>query len=303
MNATTLPDPAGLLMPLLVDGPCGADLRYDQIYDKIPELARSESDDLPKGVWERESKKSDWPAVAALCIEVLTTRTKDMQISAWLGESLTRLHGPKGAALGWTIFSRLTTIFWHNIHPRMDGEDAEFRLTSVYWFAKRTGYWLTEYLALSSKDGESLLSSGATQVEDLPSLKALLQELQQLQLFFNQQLGQQTPFFHQLTEQLQKQFDTFASLPKTTSADATALADAQTTTATSTQHSLHSRDAAYAALGDIARVLSKTEPHSPVPMILDALVSWRDDQFNDLLARMPQDKASLYELVKFFKKP
>jgi type VI secretion system protein ImpA len=341
LDSKPLLDPAPLLAPLLLDEPCGADLRYDQVYDKIPELGRCEAEGLPMGVWERESKKSDWPAVVALCTEVLSTRTKDMQIAAWLGQALTRLHGPRGAALGWRIFSSLTTTFWHDIHPRIDNKDAnnkdannkdannkdaEIRLCAVYWFAKQTDQWLTEYLASTVGDRDAQEGTESTSAEGLAALTSLLQELEQLQLFLDQQLGQQTSLFHQLIEPLQRRLSTIKALPQATLANAIAAAQSgdqslaavpitlanaiaaaqsgdQALAAVPIQLKLNSRDAAYAALGDIARVLAKAEPHSPVPMILEALVSWRDCQFSDLLTRMPQDKASLYELLKFFKQP
>lgn len=303
MNFTTLPDPAPLLAPLLLDGPCGVDLRYDQVYDKILELARSEDEYLPMGIWEREYKKSDWSAVTALCFEVLSTRSKDMQIVAWLGQALTRLHGPIGAAFGWTMFARLTSIFWNDIHPRMEDNDVEIRLCSVEWFTTQTGHWLTEYLGLKASGSDALLPIETISAENLAALKSLLQELQQFQLFFDQKLGQQSPLFHQLTDPLQKRLDSLNTSTQAALADSVIFNETQIMTSAPIQVTSNSRDAAYATLGDIARILSKSEPHSPVPMILEALVSWRDCQFNDLLERMPQDKASLYELLKFFKHP
>jgi type VI secretion system protein ImpA len=305
LTATNLPDPGLLLAPLLLDGPCGADLRYDQVYDKIVELGRSETEGLPMGVWERESKKSDWHGVVALCVDVLGTRTKDMQIAAWLGQALTRLHGPRGAALGWKMFSSLTTTFWQDIHPRMNDNDTEIRMCAVYWLTQHTSQWLTEYLAASASERDNLQLTEPANAEDTAALTSLLQELLQLQLFLDQQLGQQASLFHQLTEPLHQRLALLAVLAPPALAHSTAFAstDISAMKSTPTQHTFNSRDAAYAALGDIARVLAKSEPHSPVPMILEALVSWRDCQFNDLLTRMPQDKANLYELLKFFKQP
>jgi type VI secretion system protein ImpA len=293
------------MVPLLLDAPCGVDLRFDQVYDKIPELARSEADGLSRGVWERESKKSDWPAVSALCIDVLSTRTKDMQIAAWLSQALMHLHGLRGAALGWHIFSSLTMTFWSGIFPRMEDQDSEIRLCSVYWLTNQTNSWLTAYFSATTGERDALTALKANPADDLAALTSLLQVLLQLQLFLDHQLGQQPPLFHQLTDPLQKRLATLTALPQATlaSMDGTVFAANQPMTATPIQLTFNSRDAAYAALGDIARQLAKSEPHSPVPMILEALVSWRDCQFNDLLTRMPQDKASLYELLKFFKLP
>lgn len=305
MNAINLPDTALLLAPLLVDGPCGTDLRYELVYDRISELGRSETEGVPMGVWERESKKSDWHGVVDLCVEVLSTRTKDMQIAAWLSHALIRLHGPIGAALGWKIFSTLTSNFWSDIHPHMDDGDAEIRLCPVYWLTQRTSQWLTEYLPSTASERDNLLIVDATNTTDIVALTNLRQELLQLQIFLDQQLGPQASLFHQLTEPLQQHLNLLAVLSAPAPTDSTAFpsSDGSDMKNSPNQLTLNSRDATYAALESIARDLAKSEPHSPVPMILEALVSWRDCQFNDLLTRMPQDQASLYELLKFFKKP
>ena len=76
-----------LLNPVPGENPCGENLRYAAVYDKIKE-ARREDDDVPQGDWQYERKTADYPLVVKLAGEVLATKSKDLQIAVWLTEAL-----------------------------------------------------------------------------------------------------------------------------------------------------------------------------------------------------------------------
>ena len=84
-----------LLNPIPGDNPSGANLRYAPVYDKIKE-ARREDDDAPQGEWERERKVADWKQVIKLAGEALATKSKDLQLAAWLTEAMLRTEGFAG---------------------------------------------------------------------------------------------------------------------------------------------------------------------------------------------------------------
>src|SRR5215467_15835667 len=84
-----------LLKPIAGPNPGGVDLRYDPIYDKIKE-ARREDDDAPQGEWTTTRKVAEWPLVIKLAKDALTTKSKDLQIAAWLTEALIRREGFAG---------------------------------------------------------------------------------------------------------------------------------------------------------------------------------------------------------------
>src|SRR5215472_18166006 len=88
-----------LLKPIADSSPGGVDLRYDPIYDKIKE-ARREDDDTPQGEWATARKVAEWPLVIKLATEALTTKSKDLQIGAWLTEAMLRRDGFGGLRAG-----------------------------------------------------------------------------------------------------------------------------------------------------------------------------------------------------------
>ncbi|HTO74384.1 MAG TPA: type VI secretion system protein TssA, partial [Gemmatimonadales bacterium] len=125
-----------LLKPIAGDNPAGADLRYDPLYDKIKE-ARREDDDAPQGEWERTRKLADWPLVVKLATDALATKTKDLQIAAWLTEALIRREGFAGLAQGLPLLRNLTEQFWDNIWPEVEDGDLELRAAPLEWVGTR----------------------------------------------------------------------------------------------------------------------------------------------------------------------
>ncbi len=141
-----------IINPIPGENPGGEDLRYDPIYDKIKE-ARREEDDLEQGDWKREIKVADWPTTLKLCEEVIATRSKDLQIAAWLVEAAIKLRGFTGMSEGFALLHTLVENFWVNLYPELEDGDSEFRATPLEWIAAH-GILLSRNVSLT-KDGYS----------------------------------------------------------------------------------------------------------------------------------------------------
>src|ERR1700733_8745824 len=97
-----------LLNPIPGDNPSGENLRYAPVYDKIKE-ARREDDDAPQGEWQRERKTADPKQVIKLAGDALATKSKDLQLAAWLTEAALRMDGFSGLLAGITLIEGLIT--------------------------------------------------------------------------------------------------------------------------------------------------------------------------------------------------
>jgi type VI secretion system protein ImpA len=111
-----------VLNPIPGPNPAGADLRYDALYDRIKE-AKREDDDAPQGDWQHERKTADWPLVIKVSSEVLATKSKDLQLAAWLTEALLRREGFAGLRSGLGLLRSLLELFWDQLYPPLDPED------------------------------------------------------------------------------------------------------------------------------------------------------------------------------------
>jgi type VI secretion system protein ImpA len=131
-NVPTVIDLEALLAPLDGDNPAGESLRYEGTYDQINE-ARREDEVIAQGAWSRDLKVADWPTVIRLATDALLTKSKDLQIAAWLVEGLTkheRLDRWAGLRDGLHLMRALQETFWESLYPEIDPEDDEGPLTA-----------------------------------------------------------------------------------------------------------------------------------------------------------------------------
>jgi type VI secretion system protein ImpA len=120
-------DIEAILEPLSGENPSGESLRYDPVYDEIQEARRAD-DQLDRGDWQHEIKTSDWDRVSDLAVTVLTERTKDLQIGAWLLESLATTQGFAGLHVGLQIITGFLQQFWDTVYPVLEDDDLDYRI-------------------------------------------------------------------------------------------------------------------------------------------------------------------------------
>ena len=127
-----------LLAPISEERRGGESLRFDPLYDEVKKLREEDDASLPQGVWQRELKKADWPGVARLSSEALTTRTKDLQIAAWLAEAWIHIDAFIGLARGLRLVEGLCRDFWDDLHPPI-GDDGNLdpRLAPIGWMVEK----------------------------------------------------------------------------------------------------------------------------------------------------------------------
>jgi len=132
-SSAVLTELAPLLAPIRPDAPAGDWLYYDRAYDLIREARREDDQSLPRGIWKREMKRANWSEVIELSAAALTSRTKDLQIAAWLLEAWTKTHGFTGAMRGFQLIHGLSTRYWEGLYPLADGDDLSARSMVIDW--------------------------------------------------------------------------------------------------------------------------------------------------------------------------
>lgn len=126
-----------LLEPIAGDNPSGISMRYERVYDQIKEARAEDDDTLPAGAWERQAKRADSTLVIKLAGEVLVSKSKDLQIAAWLGEAHIKKEGAGQLVPVLTLLLDLQREFWETIYPEIDEGDAGLRAVPVQWAANR----------------------------------------------------------------------------------------------------------------------------------------------------------------------
>jgi len=130
--------PANILSTIPGENPSGQNLRYDSVYEKVKE-ARREEEDLSPGEWSRPLKIADPAAVIRLTTEALSTKTKDLQLAAWLTEALLRQDGIRGLREGIGLLHGMIGHFWDTVYPEPEEGDMELRTAPLNWVGSYLG--------------------------------------------------------------------------------------------------------------------------------------------------------------------
>jgi type VI secretion system protein ImpA len=130
MASETVIELERLLAPISEEQPAGEDLREDfsprstyysikdaQSSARTEERKRRESfDNEPDTSFRRD----EWNPVLTSAQDILTEKSKDLEIAAWLVEGLLRAYGYPGLRDGFRLVRELVEKYWDDIYPRPD---------------------------------------------------------------------------------------------------------------------------------------------------------------------------------------
>lgn len=125
-----------LLKPITAKSVVGKNLRTDKAQTSLYQNIKDHR--LAAKALERHAiqsmtadAKSDWEVVCKLALEILTKQSKDLEIAAWLTESLVRTHGFAGLRDGFHLIRRLIELFWNNLYPTPDEDGITTRILPI----------------------------------------------------------------------------------------------------------------------------------------------------------------------------
>jgi type VI secretion system protein ImpA len=129
-------DIEALVQPIPGDTPGGVSLLHDAAFDAIKAARREDDPALPAGIWQTTLKVADWAEVEAGCRTLLTERSKDLTLAAWLGESWLHRYGCGALPECFELLSELCTRHWDSLHPLPRDGDYGFRAAPLAWIAQ-----------------------------------------------------------------------------------------------------------------------------------------------------------------------
>ncbi|HSX86943.1 MAG TPA: type VI secretion system protein TssA [Pseudomonas sp.] len=327
---------AGLLEPIAGPHPCGVNIRHQPEYDALREARREDDESLPTGVWQADLKRADWVAVERQASDLLSRKSKDMMVAAWLGEAWLHRHGFAGLAAGLNLLANLCERFADELHPQPEDGDLSWRSSPLEWLIRRYSEVLLLRVPLLGEVGQEfakysfadwqqlqrkLLTGGdsknakaereaaqSTQRQLNDTLRMLpgvqfrqnilwLTEsrtaLARLEAWSDAQLAFDSPSFtplrqtiEQLTTLMQEFLAMHPATPPQPVVDETPFFTEEAPPAVPMGRAPTSRDEAYRQLALVAEYLAKTEPHSPVPYLINRAVEWGQKPLRDLLAEL-----------------
>jgi len=130
-------DLGALLTPISAEAPAGSDLRQDYSADSLYYRLRDARSEARAAERAIDAGNTDaialphWRAVRDLAIEVLSQRSKDIEIATWLTEALLRDSGLVGLAAGCRLLAGLAETYWDGFFPQPDEEGLAGRLAAI----------------------------------------------------------------------------------------------------------------------------------------------------------------------------
>lgn len=111
----------------------GVPAAQDESYRRIRHEREEEDASLPLGSWERELKRANWVAASELAARSLATRSKDLQLAAWLFEALIARTGFQALAPCVRLIDALFQQYGAQLHP----QDGEHRVNLLLWLSQK----------------------------------------------------------------------------------------------------------------------------------------------------------------------
>lgn len=138
MDSPTILDFAALLQPIAGSAPTGNDPRQDlspnASFGRL-KSARSQASAAERaGATDPEAMQQSlvlWRSIGKLSTQLLATTAKDLQVGAWLIESLARTKGFAGLRDGFRLARELCEQFWDDLHPRPDEDGISTRVSPL----------------------------------------------------------------------------------------------------------------------------------------------------------------------------
>lgn len=306
-------DLQALLAPIPGEVAVGAPAAQDESYRRIRHEREDEDPTLPLGPWERELKRANWANTSRLAAQALATRSKDLQLAAWLFEALIARSGFDALAPNLHLIEQLFRRYGPQLHP----QDSEHRINLLQWInqkllpalrkvpitaaggahdyawndweqAQRNEQLRASLGKQAQLEGPTLAETAAalacTSIEQIAAAQAALSEglssLDTLEGLLASLIPDEAPGFGALRGLLERIEGVLIAEARRRGVVVSAPEDdANAAPRVSPEapqpiEGTADRKQVYAALASIARTLEQLEPHSPVPYLIRRAVSW-----------------------------
>ncbi len=260
------------------DSAAGQSARYEPEYEQM----QAEIDKLAA----LDVGAPDWALVQECASTLLTKKSKDLLVAAYLCAALRETRGWAGLADGLNLIKALVTTHWDGVHP----ERLRARKTAVDWLLDRL---------------KPLAEEATAQHADNDALNASIGLLDEIVAFGETRWEGDPPTLWALTKILKGKLSTEPSAPAARDASSSAspqsaprgsASGSASAMVTMSGNAIADRNAVYKQILSLAEQLIANEPHSPVPYLLRRAASWGPMALPQLYAEL-QRSGSMWDLV------
>ncbi|NLS20115.1 type VI secretion system protein TssA [Rhizobium sp. P40RR-XXII] len=312
------------------NAPCGENVRNNtsmrEIYYRIKD-ARNQARATERGIspGENISLSPLWTDVSNLGLQIVSSKSKDLEVLAWLAEAELRLRGFEGLRDVYQAIASLLDKHWEKFHS-VGADDIEERLAPLSGLngvggegtiiqairlsplvpGMKFGQFSLWDFQLSQRPNEvkrrdelnqAVLEAGtAAMSSHLEMVKGCIAAFDRLVSILNERCGQMAPpssNTHNVLHEAAAALRTLAGI-ETQAAEADVDPQQQEGSGEPAQgrprplgaEQIGSREEAFELLLAVARYFRRTEPHSPISMSIETMVRRGRMDFSELLAEL-----------------
>jgi type VI secretion system protein ImpA len=325
-------------IPESVDG-VGDDLSLSLIYDEIKNAREEDDSRLSMGIWERELKKADWPLVESLAVDILSSKSKDLQVVAWLIEAIVSMDGLNGIPTAFSILKLFLESFWYTCFPKNEdnSSDEGMKINILNWiescvsdkilmysFVENVTLYEYEYavqmkaLGKRSADVEAEISRdiqknhrktldeihGLLKRESMSSIRPLEEEIAKINVAIaslKETLGKilGDPQIVSFSRVVDQISEIYRIIDQTCKQEPAIQGKNEISEIVNKETS----DDIYSQLSKFSMELKRLEKHSPVPFMLDLIVRWKDKTLFEIMNDLKTGETEAHKLLKILINP
>jgi type VI secretion system protein ImpA len=329
-------DFASLIEPIPGDDPAGEGIPFavrEQLEEARKEV-NPDSFRPDDPMRPEEPVKANWPRIIEVATDALQVHAKNLLVAARLTEAMTKRHGFAGLRDGLLLMRLLVAICWDRLEPALDEEDdMEVRAAPFNWLddPDRGAYFPNTIRAtpLVEGNGSSLgllqwsqaqsgkgpigpdtiektvmgatRQSCQTMADDVRQASL---ELRELYNALRARMGGEAPGLGAMRSAVEEARQLADQILQRKGSGDEGAADGESAGGENGAGEgglqgggrLNSRDAVYRQLAEAASALSRLEPHSPVPFLIQRAVALGALPFPQLMQELIRDSNVLLEM-------
>ena len=277
-----------ILKPYSKKNIVGDDISESDIYFKLQEAYRSDTDTDNLGVWQRALKSVEWDNVEKFAIEILENQSKDLWVFMLLMEFIIEKKGMANFLKSINAMNVFIQKFGEKFYP----VKIEKRTNLIDWFFKKINVYFKRCFGIEEKSSELLIVVHEN-FESICELKQLLQNAKVITSKFENFFD----FVKSLDDKYIKTLQFKQENVKVSMVNEATLVVGNNNQ-NNGQSNTHTVEAAYAQLANIKDFLEAHEPRNITYMILDLIPILRNYTVKDLIQYGNEQDSLMFYISK-----
>lgn len=277
-----------ILKPYSKKNIVGDDISESDIYFKLQEAYRSDTDTDNLGVWQRALKSVEWDNVEKFALEILETQSKDLWVFMLLMEFIIEKKGMANFLKSINAMNVFIQKFGEKFYP----VKIEKRTNLIDWFFKKINVYFKRCFGIEEKSSELLIVVHEN-FESICELKQLLQNAKVITSKFENFFD----FVKSLDDKYIKTLQFKQENVKVSMVNEATLVVGNNNQ-NNGQSNTHTVEAAYAQLANIKDFLEAHEPRNITYMILDLIPILRNYTVKDLIQYGNEQDSLMFYISK-----